>query len=234
MPIGREDGFFQSHDSGLGSRLGIESSRLIECVAQIGQNRIKGVFGAPSFGFNGVDLDFLTDVPWVEDLWFWDINLKNIDGLYALRDLRYFGVHPKRPPIDFSCFPRLWSAVVEPRTYDRGIGELNELERLHLWHFRPRDGSYSSFDFPGSLKELHINWASPASLESLPALPQLRRLEVHRCRNLRFLGDLGAKFPNLTHLVITACGEVANGEGERVVRELPRLAHAYVQNTKLV
>jgi hypothetical protein len=234
MPIAQEDGFFQSHDSRLGSRLGIESSRLNECIERVQNNRIMGVFGSPSFGFDNSDLGFLSEIPWVENVWFWDVNLKNIDGLYALQNLRYFGVHPKRPPIDFSRLAKLREAVIEPKTKDCGIGALKDLERLHIWHFRPKNNSFSSIDFPESLTELQINWASPESLESLPSLPLLRRLEIHRCRNLQLLGDLNTKFPSLEHLVIDACGRVPRSEGERVIQDLPNLSHAYIQNIKLV
>jgi hypothetical protein len=65
-------------------------------------------------------------------------------------------------------------------------------------------------------------------------LPNLRRLEIHRCRNLESLGDLGAKFPCLEHLVVAACGRVMPGEGERVVHDLPAIVHAYVRDAKVV
>lgn len=234
MPIALEGGFFQTDDLAEVRCLGIETSRLNECVAQVRDRRIKGVFGSPSFGFAGSDLDFLAEMPWVEAVWFWDVNLKSIEGLYALQDLRHFGVHPKRPAIDFSRLPKLRSAVIEPKEKDRGLASLNDLERLHIWHYHPKDRSFASLALPKSLTELQINWASPASLESLCAHTRLRRLEVHRCRNLEDLGHLGRKFPSLNHLVVDACGRVPPSEGERVVRDLPMLAHAYVQNVKLV
>ena len=234
MPIALEDGFFQTHDLAEVGCLGIETSRLNECVARVRDHRITGVFGSPSFGFTGSDLDFLAEMPWVEAVWFWDVNLKSIDGLYALQDLRHFGVHPKRPAIDFSRFPKLRKAVIELKEKDRGLASLNELELLHIWHYRPKDHSFASLALPKSLTELQISWANPASLESLSAHTSLRRLEVHRCRNLEDLGDLGRKFPSLDHLVIDACGRLQPNECERVIRDLPLLAHAYVQNVKLV
>lgn len=84
MPIALENGFYQSHDLGLGSRVGIESNRLSECIEYIKNHNITGAFGTPSFGFEGADLNFLKELPWIEDIWFWDVNLKNIDGLYTL------------------------------------------------------------------------------------------------------------------------------------------------------
>jgi hypothetical protein len=234
MPIAREDGFLQTHDLAHVSSIGIESRRLNECIARIKAQRIKGVFGSPSFGFDGSDLDFLREMPWVESVWFFGVNLKNIDGLYVLQDLKHFGVHPKRPPIDFSRLKRLREVVVNLKAKDCGLENLEELELLHIWHFRPKDRNFSSVMLPKSLKELQINWANPESLESLPPHSNLQRLEIHRCRNLKRLGDLGEKYPNLEHLVITACGRVHSSEGERAIQNLTRLIHAYVSDTKLV
>jgi hypothetical protein len=234
MPIALEDGYYLSHDLAHVTCLGVDSGRLGECVARVKANRIKGVFGHSSYGFTGQDLDFLSEIPWVEAVWFWDINLNNIDGLYALSELRYFGVSPKRPPIDFSKFPKLRKAIVEPKAHDRGLGALSQLELLHIWRYRPKQKDFSALEFSDSLSELQINWANPSSLESLPEIRGLRRLEVHRCRNLESLGDLGTKFPNLEHLVVAACGRVLSGEGERVIRDLPNLSHAYVRDAKLV
>jgi hypothetical protein len=233
MPIAREDGFFCTHDLAHVSCLGIESARLGECVDRVKANRVSGVFGNPHFGFSGSDLHFLSELPWIEAVWFWDVNLKDVEGLYALQNLQHFGVHPKRPPIDFSRFPRLRKAIIEPKAKDRGLETLDELELLHVWHFRPKDGSFASLALPPSLEELQINWASPRSLDSLPVHRHLRRLEIHRCRNLEDLGDLGGKFPNLEHLVVDACGRVPQSEGERAVRDLPKLVHAFVQRAKL-
>jgi hypothetical protein len=234
MPIAREHGFLQTHDLAHVSCVGIESDRLDVCIKKIKADRIKGVFGTPSFGFKGSDLNFLQEMPWVEAVWFWDINLKNIDGLYSLDNLQHFGVHPKRPPIDFSGFKRLRSVIVELKSKDRGFEDLGEVELLHIWHFRPKEKSFSSLVLPRALKELQINWANPSSLESLPAHADLKRLEVHRCRSLERLGELATKYPKLDHLVIGACGRLPLREGERVVRSLPTLTHAYFNNTKLV
>lgn len=234
MPIAMEDGFYQSHDLNGVSSLGIETSRAGECIQRIAEKRIRGVFGNPSFGFNGNDLDFLHQIPWIESIWFWDIALNNIDGVYALENLRHFGVSPKRPAIDFSRFPRLLEAVVEPKTKDCGLDALRELALLHIWHYRPKDASFSALRLPESLTELQINWANAASLETLPALPNLRRLEVHRCRNLAILGVLYEKFPMLEHVVIDACGRVTHEEGRRAIQGSDKLTHAYIAGMLLV
>lgn len=233
MPIAREDGFFRTNDLTHSSSLGIESSRLSECVTEVKRSHIRGVFGSPCFGFTGQNLDFLPEVEWVESVWFWDVNLKDIDGLYSLENLRHFGVHPKRPAIDFSRFKKLQKVIIEPRSKDRGLDELKELELLHVWHFKPKDGTFSELAIPSSLIELQINWANPESLETLPALPNLRSLEIHRCRNLERLDALAEKYPNLETLIVTTSGRVTVEEGTRAVRGLNKLVHAHVAGKKV-
>jgi hypothetical protein len=235
MPIEREDGFLQSHDLAHVSCLGVETRRLAACVGRIKAGRIRGVFGSRSFGFTGSDLDFLAELPWLEAVWFFDVTIRDIDGLYALKKLRFFGVHPRRPPVDFSRFPELRTVVLNPvQAGDRGLERLRKVEQFHLWHYKAKDDRFASLAFPPSASEVRIVWANLSSLASLPPLPRLRNLTVARCRNLRDLGDLAGKYPKLEQLVVDACGRVSRGEGERAVRRLRRLRHAYVQGVKLV
>jgi hypothetical protein len=234
MPIAIEDGFYRAHDLSHVSCLGMETKRAADCIRKIRDERIAGVFANPTFGFDGKDLDFLNEIPWIESIWFWDVALDNIDGLYALENLRSFGVHPKRPPVDFSCFPKLRKAVIEPKTRDRGLDALTELELLHVWHYRPANGSFASLKLPASITELQINWANAVSLDSLPALPYLRCLEIHRCRNLENLGLLREKFPCLEHLLVSACGKVTSSEGKRSIEGLDKLSHAVIGKVKIL
>lgn len=121
MPIARENGFLRSHDSSIGTRIDIEPGKLRECIEYAKNTGIRGVFGTPCFGFHESNLDFLAEMPWVEDVWFWDIDLKDISGLYQIKDLRYLGVEPKRPPIDFSHLERLQTVVVTPQKRITGL-----------------------------------------------------------------------------------------------------------------
>ena len=210
--------------------LGLESSQLDDCIEEISRSRLTSVFGSPSFGFHESDLNALARVPHVNAVWFWDVALKNVDGLYALDDLMEFGVHPKRPAIDFSKLPGLRRVVWEYKRQDTGMGSLEGLEALHSWRYRDASRTLCNLALPSNLVELEINWANVETLDGLPSLPNLRRLEIHRCRNLRSLGAIDKLLPGLEHLVIAACGRVEDQEGPRIVRQLARLKHAYVKD----
>jgi hypothetical protein len=232
LPIARDGEFLRYNDAPYGPSLGIESDKLAQCTLEIKESGLKAVFGSPSFGFAEQDLDFLNELPFVEGVWFWDVSLKNIDGLYALANLHHFGVEPKRPPIQFDRFPHLKTAVLELRPMDSGLAQLRSLQTLHLWRYKNK--SFASLALPDSLVELQLNWASISSLDSLQALPNLRRLEIHRCRNLESLGLLSEKYPNLEYLVVMACGRMSAEEGARAIKGLKKLKHVFVQTAVLV
>jgi hypothetical protein len=66
----------------------------------------------------------------------------------------------------------------------------------------------------------------------LPVMPNLKELDIGRCRNLETLAALPIIAPNLEKLVVTACGKVS--DGKLVVTKLSKLKHAYVRDELLV
>jgi hypothetical protein len=67
MPITREGQFLITHDLDRDDvpSLGIESSQLAACIAEVKARQCMRVFGAPCFGFNEDNLDFLQELPWL-------------------------------------------------------------------------------------------------------------------------------------------------------------------------
>jgi hypothetical protein len=234
MPITREENFLISRDISHVPSLGIESAMLRECIEEIHTQRFKAVFGSPSFGFEETTLDFLNQMKDLESVWFWEVNLKNIDALYSLSSLLHFGVHDKRPAIDFSRLPSLQNMTWIHKEKDSGVSRLKNLKFLQVWHYRPKSKSFADLLLPDELLELQLNWANPATLEGLKPIASLRRLEIHRCRNLKNLAQIPQLFPRLEHLVVAACGQISSAESSCVVAQLPGLKHAYVQGRKLV
>lgn len=233
MPIAREGQFLVTTKWNK-PHLGLESSMIDACIQEAINKPYAGVFGSPTFGFREKTLDSLRSIPQLEEIWFWDVELDDVEAVYTLKRLRSFGVQPGRPPIDFSQIPTLERLVVTYRAGDSGVDRLKNLHRLSLWHYSPKKRLFGEILLPDGLTELEINWANPKALDGLTPLLSLRRLEIHRCRNLESLSVLPRLFPNLEHLVVAACGKVSVDEGRRAVENLPKLKHAHVQKTKLV
>jgi hypothetical protein len=230
--IKRQGRFLVDHDLQGRLSIGIESNHLAECVAEANRRKAYGVFGSPCFRFDEDDLDFLADLPNICRLHFWDIALKNIDGIYQLTKLKHFSVAPKRPGIDFSRLPKLDSAIWFHCDKDTGMGSLKRLRSLRLWRFNPKDKTFAGLSLPASIEELALFWCNPATLAGLPRLPKVTKLEIGRCRNLATIAELPRIMPNLEHLVVSACGRVTDGPA--TVQHLPALHHAFVRNAVLV
>ncbi len=232
MTITRDNDFLVNTDKDGRLSVGMESGCLDACIAEVAKRDAVGVFGSPGFGFEEDNLDFLRQMPSLERIWFWDVALRDTQGVYYLEDLRFFGVHPKRPAINFRELYALEEIVWHHIPQDTGIDSLDALRLLHVWHCNPKHRTFDGIPLPLGFSELQINWANPRSLVGLPPLHKLKRLEIHRCRNLESIGELTRITPNLEHLVVGACGRVSDVPD--VVQHLPRLRHAFVHDQVLV
>lgn len=190
-------------------RVGLESSILDACIEEAIRKPYAGVFGCPNFGFNETSLDALLRLPHMEEIWFWDIDLQDVEAVFTLKRLKY-------------------------RHGNRGIDALKKLDFLSVWHYSPKNKAFGEILLPQHLTELQINWAYPKTLDGLNSAPNLRRLEIHRCRNLESLALIPVLFPNLEHLVVSTCGRITEEEGRRIIADLPELKHAFIQKIKLV
>jgi hypothetical protein len=212
MPIARIGRFLETADLGIVHSLGIESEQLDDCIAEINRRGIRGVFGCPVFGFKESNLDFLNQLHEIQQVWFWEIDLKDITGLYSQKNIELFGMSPKRPAIDFSCFTRLRDMVWQPIKHDAGVEKLQRLARLDVWRYKTKDMSFTELKLPESLRKLEFNWCNQNSITALPVLPNLEELQLHYCRNLKSLSGLRTAVPNLKKLVITRCANLESVE----------------------
>ena len=166
MTIHRENNFLVDTDLGGRLSVGIESGCIEACIAEVAARGATGVFGSPHFGFTGDDLDFLERMPALEKIWFWDVALRDVEGVYSQTNLSYFGVH-KGPAIDFDRLGSLEELIWTYTAKDTNLDSLNALRLLHVWHFNPKHRSFEGVVLPSRLTELQINWANPRSLKGL-------------------------------------------------------------------
>lgn len=224
-------GFYEWHDQPpVIPSLGIHTARLDECIAHYHEKGFRGLFGHPSFGFQQDNLDFLSRTANATYIWLWDVSLRNIDALYELTELEYVGINPKRPGIDFSCFPGLRTTVNDWIKSDTGISN-STITEYHLWHFKPRSKSFEGLDIPRGVKELQLNWANPATLDGLPTLKKLKELQIHRCRNLTDLSALPRIAPNLQKLLTTTSSRIDASAG---ILDHPKLKIALIDGNDIL
>jgi hypothetical protein len=231
MPVARIGSFLEFRNFGITPSLGLESAQLSQCVAEVQRRGWRGVFGNPVFGFHEDNLDVRQELPNLLQVWFWDVKIKNVEGIYALNKLKYFGVHDVRSPIDFSKLPNLETMVWTHKTKDRGVESLANLRTLDVWHYKPRSKSFEDLQIPSGVTSLSLNWANPATLSGLRRLPSLRFLEIARCRNLTSLDGLAEIAPSLEKLIAHTSGKLTS---YIEVKNIPSLKLAVIHGNKIV
>ena len=211
----------------------MESDRLDDCIREIARLHLKGAFGTSPY-FREESLDCLGKTPWLESAQFWDVALQDISALYELPDLRFLRLTNDRPQIDFSRLRSLDQMVWNYRVGDFGSENLLQLTVLSLWRYKSKSKDFSQITMPPSLSRLGLYWSDASDLRGLTAMPNLKSLEIGRCRNLKSLADLCTACPNLESLTIEACGKLTIAEAERVAQGLPKLLQLIAANKVLI
>jgi hypothetical protein len=220
MPIARKGEFLFAPDIGEEPMIGLESPLLGRCIKEAVTRQMPGVFGSSAFSFSETSLGFLHELPHLRQIWFWDVALSDIDGIYSLAHLSFFHLHGKRPPIDFSRIPSIRTLSFSWHAKDSGIHTLHGVTKFYFWHHKPTTKTFRGTEFPPNLELLQINWSNVTDLQGLPQLPSVKCLEFHRCRNLRTLDGIDVLFPNTEKLIITTCGRLEDISATKHLKKL--------------
>lgn len=231
MAIEQKNGFLVQDSVAHVPCVYLETKRLQECLSFVRAAAYLGVAGTPGYGFAESTLDSLLELPPLEAVWFTDINLKDISALYRHSGLRFFGVHERRPPIDFARFPELNTAVWVYSQRDSGLRLLQKLKQLDLWRLTK---AKRLLELPDSLESLTLNWPKIAGLRELPSLPNLRTLEINRARSLVSLDGIDQVSPGLEKLVVTGAPHLETPTKGWLRERLPRVAHASLQGNLVI
>jgi hypothetical protein len=225
MPITRIGDFLRADDIGITPMLGIESSNIQACIAEVKRLGVKGIFGCSAFDFRENNLDFLNDLPELIQVWLWEVSLQDVGGIYALQNLELFLVHNRTQGIDFSRLQKLKQVIWHYQPKDTGLAQLPDLEQLDVWHFNPKSKSFAGCPVSSDLKHLEFNWANPSTLDGLPQMPHLRELQLHYCRSLTSLEGLDRIAPNLERLIVASCKQCKDTSA---IGKLTKLKHVFI------
>lgn len=141
-------------------------------------------------GWRSGNLDFLRDVPFVEYLDILTTKLEDVSGLYELKELSYFALEGKTPPLDFSRLPRLSTLAlgrVSPHVH-RDLGKAQAIRKLALTH--PKPDSLAVLGQLTALQDLGMSAAPIRDLSFSSFTPGLRRLSLVACNSMQSLAGL--------------------------------------------
>lgn len=210
--------------------IGIVTDKLDVCIQKYRKDNFNGIFGHPSFGFKKEDFDFIKDFKDAKRIWFWNITVSDVSGLYTLASPEYFGVNGKRPMLDFSHFTNLKTLVLEWNSKDKNLQSCQNLELFNLWNHKPKEKSFINFDFPYAAKEVGLYWTNVEDLTSLNGLRGLGKISIERSRNLKSLRGLEKYSDSLESIFIDTCGKLTD---YTFILEFPNLKNAIINRVRI-
>lgn len=181
-------------------------------------------------GFRGTNVDFVAELPRLQELELIDFKIDDIAGINALPNLKRLTVSTyARTPIDFSTFADLEECFLEwvpgsdsvfdcgslrdlyinrfPESDLRCLAPLTKLSRLRLGN-GAKAISVAGVDRLASLRHLGL-YRMPKLVEWQPLsqLTQLEGLDIHTCRRIDSL-DFLRPLRSLRQLALVNCGPI--------------------------
>lgn len=190
--------------------LGIDSDNIKGCIEEYNTGNYEGIFGNYGFGFKEDNFDFLHELTNVKSIWFWEVNLKNTEGIYTLDSLGSFGLHGKRNGINFAKFPNLKVLSTDWISSDENLENCLNIHGFYLWHHKPKEKNFEKYHFPPCSNEIQLNWSNVSDLNTLNGLKGIKRFEIHRSRNLVSLKGLEKYQDTLEEVIVDTCGRLSD------------------------
>ncbi|MEM5017879.1 leucine-rich repeat domain-containing protein [Metabacillus indicus] len=197
---------------------GIEISKkyLNECIDYIKMNRVKKI-DILDFLYKGEDLDFLKECPTVEDIRVDSIFLKDISGLYYLKNLKSLALGESttvdgKNEIDLTPFTNLRILDLTWTKKIRGISSLENLIELCLHKYSPSSRNLDELVNLKNLIVLQIRTSKVQSLQGIEKLQELQELELSYLRTLEMIKHLAPLDSSLKRLEIVHCKKVKDYE----------------------
>jgi hypothetical protein len=171
-------------------------------------------------GWNGMNLDFLREVPFLERLSLIVLNRVNIDGIYFLRHLKDLLIGYNKKRIDFVQFQSLERVSLSWSIGYESLFECKSLKDVAIARL-PEDRLPSLFRLP-NLESLALSLCRFTDLRTLPELPKLVRLSLIVCNRLQHLKGLECS-PNLRVLWIEQAKSLSDIDAVAFLRVLRTL-----------
>lgn len=198
-------------------------NELLECLLR---QPIREIELNQAKGWQGSDLDFLRAFPDLRVVEVVDLNIDNVEGIHALRDLTSLVLLTySRTPLRFEAFPVLRDCDFDwGRRRVTGLGECSHLRHLSVVRMPSED--LKGLSRLTGLKSLWIGSSPIRSLDGVSTLLALTELHLRGLRKLEALDGVEC-LSMLEYLELDTCRRV---ESIECVRNLGHLRSLYVNN----
>ena len=213
MKIDVVDGFKMLSDVTRKPTLIVESDRLDDCMRFAVEKKITRIYLQNNYGFNLLNVDFLKDFNFFTEISIIK-NYSEIDvsGVQFLKQLVRLTLSNGNQGLDFGSFPYLENASVDWNNKLNNLHLCKKLNKLILWKYKPKTGSFQELSSLSSLKSLKITQSNLSSLSGLEGLGHLEEFEAYYFSKLENLAAIGVVNKSLKSLILENCKKIRDYE----------------------
>lgn len=166
----------------------IEEDNVQDSVDYINKHGIKEI----SVTHDMCHLDFLSECPDIEIVHTGNEYLKDVSGLYQLKNLKSLSLNDIKPSLEID-FGRISSLEVfwgqlPPKA--KGVGALQNLKEMRLWSYKPKSKNLEPLSLLKNLKSLELIQSNITSLKGAEGLESLETLGLYYLRSFSSLQDI--------------------------------------------
>ncbi|WP_282173745.1 hypothetical protein [Cytobacillus firmus] len=175
-----------------------------ESVEYINKHCIKHV-GVSDFDFP--DVNFLNECPGIEHLDVLNPFIKDLSGIYSLKDLRILSINETTTKNVFKIgeLKNLQEVYGQLPRKTAGLDELSKLTRAQLWSYKPKARNLTEFSGLKSLKELILTQSNIVTLEGIQEIMSLQMLQLNYLRSLKDVSALRKVKAPLSDVEFESC-----------------------------
>nr|WP_286181099.1 hypothetical protein [Bacillus sp. ISL-37] len=184
----------------------INEDNIKESIAYIQEHQIKKV----DLSYELDHVNFISECPEIESLSLGGEDLKDVTGLYHLKNLKSLSINETRPSleIDFERIPSLEVIYGQLPPKAKGIETLESLKEMVLWSYKPKTKNLEQFSGLRNLESLELIQSNIISLMGAKGLESLEKLGLYYLRSFNDLKDIKDLSKSLRVLEIENCKKI--------------------------
>ncbi|MBK0010276.1 leucine-rich repeat domain-containing protein [Bacillus sp. S35] len=201
----------------------INDKYLDECIEYINRHRVKSL-NITNEHYKREDINFLFQCNHIEYLSIHGEYLKDISGIYSLKNLKGLGITSTNLDIDLSHLNTLESLTLSWNKKFKNINQLSNLKGLYIWKYNPGNKNLEEFKELKNLENLHLTQCRVESLQGIQYLNKLNSLDIAYLRSLKSLEGLENLDVSLKFLKIEACKNIEDVSVIGLLKNLEKLS----------
>jgi len=201
----------------------INDRYLDECIEYINKHRVKSLDITNEY-YKKEDINFLLQCNHIEYLSIDGGYLKDISGIYSLKNLKGLGISSANIEINLGNLSTLETLTLSWNKKFKNIHQLSNLKGLYIWSYNPKSKDLEEFKNLKSLECLHLTQCRIESLQGIEYIKTLNSLDIAYLRTLKSLKGIEGLYSSLKFLKIEACKNIQDFSTIQTLSKLEMLS----------